>query len=53
MSGSGNEAGREDLRFLYSNIFGNHDLETASQESLLKATTALTAGWSVLICGGQ
>lgn len=43
-SGSGDETGQGDLRFLYSNILGNHDLKTASQESLLKTTIAFTAG---------
>ena len=40
MSSSGNETGQGDLKFSYSNILGNHDLETTAQEFLLKMTMA-------------
>lgn len=44
MSGSGDELGQGDLRFLYSNILGNCDLETTPKMILWKMMIAFTAG---------
>lgn len=49
MSGSGDESGQGDLRFLCSNILVNHDLETTSQAFFLKMTVAFTAHWVVFV----
>lgn len=43
MASSGNETGQGDLKFLYSNILGNRDLETTAQEFLLKMTIVFSA----------
>lgn len=45
MASSGNETGQGDLKFLYSNILGNRDLETTAQEFLLKMTIVFSACW--------
>lgn len=53
MTDSEDESEQGDLRFSYSNILGNCDLETTSQAILLKMMTAFTAGQVVLFCECQ
>lgn len=52
-SGSGEETEQGHLRFPYSDILGNRDLETTWQVFLLKATMAFTVGHAVPVCARQ